>query len=136
MLSVHQHQKLTKIMTFNKVDFAAILKLAFAMAAADNVIEKNEQAVIALEMMRFGVPESDIEPLIEVANAMQPTDALTAVSNMGYEQKKYVAAFLGFLMTVDGKIDDAELKLWTLISTLCNLPTMTVEQAANYMTEL
>ena len=39
-------------------------------------------------------------------------------------------------MASDGDIDDNELALWTLISTLCGLPTMTVMEAINNMKNL
>lgn len=123
-------------MTFKKIEFAAILKLAIAMAGADGVVAENEKKAIALELARFGVSESDLPLLLATAQAMKPTDELLIVNNMNDEQKKYVAAFLGTLMAVDGEIAEDEMKLWRLTSTLCGLPTMNVAEAIQYMTNM
>jgi uncharacterized membrane protein YebE (DUF533 family) len=123
-------------MTFKKIEFAAIVKLAIAMAGADGVVAENEKKAIALELARFGVSESDLPLLLATAQAMKPTDELLIVNNMNDEQKKYVAAFLGTLMAVDGEIAEDEMKLWRLTSTLCGLPTMNVAEAIQYMTNM
>lgn len=123
-------------MTFKKIEFAAIVKLAIAMAGADGVVAENEKKAIALELARFGVSESDLPLLLATAQAMKPTDELLIVNNMNDEQKKYVAAFLGTLMAVDGEIAEDEMKLWRLTSTLCSLPTMNVAEAIQYMTNM
>lgn len=123
-------------MTFKKIEFAAIVKLAVAMAGADGVVAENEKKAIALEIARFGVSESDLPLLLATAQAMKPTDELMIVNNMNDEQKKYVAAFLGALMAVDGEIAEDEMKLWRLTSTLCGLPTMNVAEAIQYMANM
>lgn len=94
------------------------------------------EKAIALELARFGVSESDLPLLLATAQAMKPTDELLIVNNMNDEQKKYVAAFLGTLMAVDGEIAEDEMKLWRLTSTLCSLPTMNVAEAIQYMTNM
>jgi uncharacterized membrane protein YebE (DUF533 family) len=123
-------------MTFKKIEFAAIVKLAIAMAGADGIVAENEKKAIALELARFGVSETDLPLLLATAQAMKPTDELMIVNNMNNEQKKYVAAFLGALMTVDGEIAEDEMKLWRLTSTLCGLPTMNVAEAIHYMANM
>ena len=40
-------------MTFEKKEFAAIVRLAISMAAADGVFAENEKKAIALELARF-----------------------------------------------------------------------------------
>ena len=52
---------------------------------------------------------------------------------MTYEQKKYVAAYLGTLMASDKDINDKELALWRLLSKLCGLPSMNITDAVEYM---
>lgn len=123
-------------MTFKKIEFAAIVKLAISMAAADGVFDENEKKAIALELARFGVSESDMPLLFATAQAMEPAEMIVTVSNMGAEQKRYVASFLGTLMMIDGDIADAEMKLWQLTSALCGLPTMSVADALNYMANM
>lgn len=110
---------------------SAIAKLALAMAAADGNVEKSELTYIALELARFGVKDSD--PILQGSDEMEPSIALSVVSNMTIEEKKYVAAYLGTLMAVNGDIDDKELALWRLTSTLCGLPSMTIKEAINYI---
>ena len=123
-------------MTFKKVEFAAIVKLAIAMAAADGVFAENEKKAIALELARFGITESDMKSLFSMAQCMTPAENINTVSGMSSEQKKYVAAFLGTLMMIDGDIADAEMKLWQLTSSLCGLPTMSVADALEYMANM
>lgn len=121
-------------MTFTKKEMSAIAKLAVAMANADGKVEKNELTYIALEMVRFGVKDSD--SILEEAAGMEASTALAIVSNMTTEEKKYVTAYLGALMASDGNIDNKELALWKLVSTLCELPTMSVEEAVNYVMKM
>ncbi len=118
-------------MTFNGIEMSAIAKLALAMAAADGNVEKSELTYIALELARFGVKDAD--PILKGAEDMDPTIALTVVSKMTSDEKKYVAAYLGTLMAVNGDIDDKELSLWRLTSTLCGLPSMNIQEAINYI---
>lgn len=118
-------------MTFTSIEMSAITKLALAMAAADGKVEKSELAYIALEMSRFGVKDADT--VIEGANALDASDALSIVSRMTSEEKKYVTAYLGTLMAANGEIDEKELALWRLTSSLCGLPSMTIIEAINYV---
>jgi hypothetical protein len=55
---------------------------------------------------------------------------------MNAEEKRYVTAFLGTLICVDGDIQDSEMKLWSLVSALCDLPTMNIMEAVNIMANL
>lgn len=118
-------------MTFTRIEMSAITKLALAMANADGKIEKSELNYIALELARFGV--RDCEPIIDGANEMDGSDALSIVAKMTDEEKKYVAAYLGTVMAVDNDIDEKELALWRLTSTLCGLPTMNILEAIEYV---
>lgn len=118
-------------MTFTSIEMSAIAKLALAMAGADGNVEKSELSYIALELARFGV--KDANPILKGADDMDPTIALSIVSKMTFEEKKYVAAYLGTLMAVNGEIDDKELSLWKLTSTLCGLPSMNIQEAINHI---
>lgn len=121
---------------FSGKELTAIIKLAASMIAADGKVNENETSSLALEMIRFGVNQEQLAGFIFVANNMQPIEAISIVSNIGDEGKKYVAAFLGYLMTVDGNVDSEEMKLWRFISTMCNLPTMNIAQAIKIIKEL
>lgn len=113
---------------------SAITKLALVMAAADGKIEKTELTYLAIELARFGV--QDAEPLINGAQAMDPTIAMAIVEKFDYEKKKYVAAYLGTMMAANGEIDDKELAVWRLTSTLCGLPTMDIQEALYHIKNL
>ena len=104
------------------------------MAAADGKVEKSELTYIALEMARFGVKDAD--SILKGAEEMDPTIALSIVSKMTPKEKKYVAAYLGTIMAVDGDIDAKELSLWRLTSSLCGLPTMNIQEAIQYIKEM
>ena len=123
-------------MTFNVNEFAAILHLAKAMASADDRVEEKELAVIVNESKRFGVEPSMFDKLLELSNELEFSTAISLISKMDAEQKKYVAAYLGALMCIDGDINDTEMALWRLVSTLCGLPTMTAKEALEIMASL
>ena len=118
-------------MTFTRLEMSAIAKLALAMANADGNVEKSELTYIAMELARFGV--QDCEPILDGAAEMDASVALSIVSKMTNEEKRYVAAYLGTLMAIDNDIDDKELALWRLTSTLCGLPSMNIKEAIDYV---
>ena len=121
-------------MTFSGFEFAAIIKMAKAMAFADGKVEKQELSSIVNEMQRFGVNPDDADSLLEASDRMETSDAVSLISKMDLERK--VAAFLGAIMAVDMEITDSEMAMWSLVSELCKLPTMSVRQALEIMTSL
>ena len=110
--------------------------MAKAMVMADGKIEPSEIAVMTREFMRFGVPQNQVDLLLKASDNIEASQAVALVAGMDEERKKYVASYLGVIMAADGDIDDNELALWTLISTLCGLPTMNVLDAINNMKNL
>lgn len=123
-------------MTFSGFEFAAIIKMAKAMAFADGKVEKQELSSIVNEMQRFGVNPDDADSLLEASDRMETSDAVSLISKMDLERKQYVAAFLGAIMAVDMEITDSEMAMWSLVSELCKLPVMSVRQALEIMTSL
>lgn len=123
-------------MRFNGLEISAITKLAKAMVLADGKVQNIEIAVMTKELARFGVQESQLQTLLAAGDAMDMTQAMSVVSTLDYEHKKYVSAYLGTIMAADFDIDDTEMALWRLISTLCELPTMNVQEAVSIMAEL
>lgn len=119
---------------FSGFELSAITKLALAMAHADRKVEETELACIATELMRFGV--NDPSSILNGAEAMDAALAMSVVEKLDSSRKKYVAAYLGALMAIDGDIDGNELAIWRLTSTLCDLPTMDIKDALHYMSEL
>lgn len=123
-------------MIFSTKEFSAIICLSKAMILADGKVEQIELAVIVNEFKRFGVDASKTSTLLQNADNLELTEAIVIVSEMNEEGKRYVAAFLGAIMAVDMNINDSEMALWKLISTLCDLPTMTVKEALSIMASL
>jgi uncharacterized tellurite resistance protein B-like protein len=129
-------QKHLKTMQFSGRELQAILKMANAMIMADGKVDKNEIRVMTTELLRFGVPHDHVEKLLKGANLMDGAEALTILASLDEERKKYVSSYLGTIMISDGDIDDKEMALWRLISTLCGFPSMNVVDAINNMSEL
>jgi uncharacterized tellurite resistance protein B-like protein len=120
-------------MRFSRNEMVAIMKLALDMAAADGKMDEKETKLIALHSASFGLNETNFESIFTEAISIKSGLAMSVVSNMSSSQKRYVTAYLGSMIAVDGDIDDAEMKLWSLISALCDLPTMSVREALEIM---
>lgn len=123
-------------MRFSTNEFSAVLHLSKAMVLADGKVEQIELAAIANEFKRFGIEQAMTDILLQKADNLEFSEVISIVSKMSYENKKYVAAFLGAIMVIDGNISDSETALWRLVSTLCGLPTMTVKEALSVMASL
>ncbi len=119
-------------MTFNELEMSAMAKLAIAMANADGVVRKEEMAAIVLELAKFNVNSEAAERILTTADALDAAQAIGVIASMRDEQKKYVTGFLAAVMAADGEIAKSELALWSLVSTLATLPTMTVGEALNF----
>ena len=117
-------------------ELAAIIHLAKAMAAADGKVESIELLVIARELSRFGVDSSKSNTLLTRSDTMEFSSAIATVSNMSVDNKRYVTAYLGTLMCVDGNVSDSEKALWSLVSLLCGLPTMSIKAALSIIASL
>lgn len=106
------------------------------MVLADGKIDEEEKRALVIESLRIGVSPENAAKIENTATSLEPSEACNIISKMTAEEKKYVAALLGSLMIVDGNIDDTEMRLWQLVSTICNLPTMNAVQALKYMADL
>ena len=123
-------------MTFNGKELIAIITMAKAMVKADGKIEPSELSVMAVELARFGVPENQLKTLLKASDNMETSQALVLINEMDEERKKYVASYLGVIMVSDGDVNEQELILWNLVSTLCSLPEMNITEAINNMKNL
>lgn len=121
-------------MQFNNLELSAVLKVGFCMANADGKMEQEEMKVLALGMAEFGVDEQHFQMLTTLANAMTPATMLATLAALNESQKKFVCGFLASIMISDGDIDDSEVKLWQLTSTLAGFPKMSIAEAATYWT--
>lgn len=123
-------------MIFTNQELSAILRLAHAMANADGKITEEETKMIVLELSRFGVDQTKAKLLAEIGDKMTYPEACQIISRMTNEEKRYVTAYLGTMICIDGDINDSEMKLWSLITALCDLPEMNIAEAIQIMANL
>lgn len=123
----------TEELSFNRREMMAILKMAGAMAGADGRAHPNEIKMMINECLRFGIDAEESKMLLSQSTDMEGTEAMAIIAVMTDAQKRYVCAYLGTLMAIDGNINDNEKSMWQLVSTLCKLPTMSITDALEYM---
>lgn len=128
-----KHTVRTENLQFSRQEMAAIIQIAGAMAGADGEAHPNEKKMMLNEAKRFNIDADEFSILLNIASNLEGTDALATISTMTDAQKRYVCAYLGTLIAIDGDVDDKERALWQLISTLCKLPTMSIIDAIEYM---
>lgn len=116
-------------MTFTRKELASILKLAKMVALADANVDEVERMMIFKELIRFGVNTKDAQSLENEANRYEPAEAIATVAGLTPYEKRYVCAYLGTIIAADGEIKDVEMSLWSLISTLCGFPQMSIQEA-------
>lgn len=122
-------------MKFNKVELTAILSMVHLMVIADGKVKDEEISVISSEAAKFGISPQEFGEIFTKAKDMESAYAVEIISKMTFEQRKYVAAYLGTVMAIDDDIDDTEIALWRLLSQMCGLPSMTVGEAICYISE-
>ena len=123
-------------LSFNRFEYAAIVKLAGVMASADGKVHDNEKLMMLAEGLRFNLTGEKFKEVIELSKGLTPSDSLSFISKMDDVHKRYVAAYLGTMIAIDNDIDDKEIQFWTLVSTLAGLPTMNIAEAQQYMSNL
>lgn len=114
---------------FTYQEKCSVYKVAKMMAEADGVVLHEEIKSIEAEMPKFGVTENEYDNLIIQGEKTSAIDALVTIHSMDEKKKKLISSFLGYFISVDHDIDDAELALWTFIVKVCNLPKMNIRQA-------
>ena len=123
-------------MYFSYDDRKAVYYIARGMVCADGKIREIELHALTTEMLRIG---SSLEELLEFENNLKyikGSDCTSRISKFSDEKKKHFCALLGAIIIVDGDIDEKEMQLWSLTSYLCDLPTMSVADALEYMASL
>ena len=105
------------------------------MVIADGKVKDEEISVISSEAAKFGISPQEFGEIFTKAKDMESAYAVEIISKMTFEQRKYVAAYLGTVMAIDDDIDDTEIALWRLLSQMCGLPSMTVGEAICYISE-
>lgn len=119
-------------MTYNGQQLAALVKMGISMAAADGRFADEERIAIIMELANFGVTQNQAQSLLSTAQLMDAAEALSILSSMTNEQKKYATGYLAVIMTSDGDIDPSEVKMWQVVCTLSSFPTMNISEALNF----
>ena len=119
-------------MTFEREQLSAIAVLAIAMSVADGCVAHNEVYAISLELANLNDDPQEVSLAMALAKTMGQDRALSIIRQMDLERKKYITGFLASIMAADGNIDDSEIKMWSLISYLADLPPMTVGEAITF----
>lgn len=119
-------------MLFSDNEMSAALKAGHAMVEADGKIDPNE-----IEILFDGLSENNLdarqrEIFSRNADRMQYAEMIGILSAMEDEKKRYIAGYLASIMVSDGDIDKMEVRLWKLISSMCQFPRMTVRQAIDF----
>lgn len=120
-------------MVFNESELAAILRLAYAIAMVDGKVEQEEVSAINDPFVYSRFPGREFNRLLDAAGDQDFAEATTLLSEMDDTKKKFATAYLGTVIASDGHIDDKEVAMWNLISIICNLPKMTIEEAMDIM---
>ena len=80
-------------MKLNEQGLCAVTKMAKTMILADGSVDLSELKVLRKELMRLGVPDSNVQSVLEGADALTPTAALFSIAAMDEEKKRYVRRF-------------------------------------------
>lgn len=118
-------------MQFSGKEMAAVLKAAKLMATADGRMTEEEKDVIKTDLNSFGVTIDTLQSIAleHQANEMEGAEVITILSQLSYEQKKYVCGYLAAVMAADGEVHEKEQELWSLVSLLAGFPTMNIAEA-------
>ena len=112
-------------MFFTSQEKSAIITVSDMMIRADGKSEPIELLGCAAVLQNINITPEECDK----AKSFSSMEALWCIYHMDNEKKRFVCEFLGYLMAVDGDINHTELALWNLVSSLCELPTMTIRDA-------
>ncbi len=116
-------------MNYSGKELAALVNIGIVMAAADGHFDDSEKSAIINELKNFGVNGVQAAALLVKSKELQAGEAILTLASMNDEQKKYACGYLAAIMIADCDIDDSEVKLWKLVSTLASFPTMSIGDA-------
>ena len=119
-------------MKFSREELKAVTHLAMLMIAVDEKIEEVEKFILFSQVLNEVGNFDEVETIIEEAEKFDLLTAIEIVKTFSYTDKKYVAAYLGYLIAIDGNIDQREMELRHLITKACDLPIMSVDDAIGY----
>lgn len=118
-------------MYFTNEEKKAIVSVASGMLLADGSVDAKEVAFNAIVFKALGISQDELKYGLETPLS----DALQVIKKMLPHEKRFVAAYLGSVIIADGDISDRETTLWRAISTICELPTMSLAESPSIMKE-
>lgn len=118
-------------MFFSNLEKIAIAQVSFRMIAADGKVDHEERAITFPIWSKMQITGEHLRE----AGQMADLTSLSIIANMDSNKKRFVAALLGIIMVADGNIDEKELALWRLVSSMCNLPTMNLTECPDIIME-
>lgn len=133
MENLNKKYNVNEHLEFTDREYTAILSFAKKMTLVDGRLDDNEKIMLVMEAQRFGIGRNKLVNLLDASDNMEADEAIALIATMTDAQKRYVSALLGTIMAIDGDIDDKELALWQMVSSLCKLPTMSIKDAIEYM---
>lgn len=119
------------MLSFFEYEKIAIAYVAVAMQGIDGDTNAQEYIFNALVMKKFEITNYHLSS----ARKLSLLDAMATLKTMSEEKKRCVSAILGSLIIIDGRIDDKEMSLWRLLSSICSFPTMSLQDASSIMKE-
>ena len=119
-------------MKFSKKELAAMCKMAETIALADGNVDEQEVLVAAGGLVNFCKDEEEFEAIANMSEEMSSDEMCSIISAMNKEQKKYTCGYMASVMVADEEIDEKEIAIWRLMSTLLNFPEMSLEEAIDF----
>lgn len=117
---------------FSKRELTAILNIANGMAEIDGKTDSIELEVIYTQMTRLGIEYEELLSLTENAVLnMDPHTAMNILSEMTSIQKQYVQALLVVIMASDGEIQEREMTMLRMLTMMCGLPPVNMNDIRN-----
>lgn len=107
---------------------SAIAYIIEAMVLVDGEMHKKEMLFNMLILSKLNIAKEQFDRGLEY----DLTEACDILKAMTREKKKCVSAMLGVMLGIDGDIDEKELMLWRMVSTICGFPTMNLAEAKEY----
>jgi hypothetical protein len=122
-------------LNFDYQQKVAIYKVAEMMINADEQVMFEERLMLENGFKALGLSNLEFLGIKEEASNFEYSSCLQLLSALDALQKKFVASFLGAIISSDGDIDDRELELWRELSFQCGFPIMSNRQAIEIFNE-
>lgn len=113
-------------MYFTEREKNAIHTITLAMAAADEQADPREALMMGVVYQKLAINGN-------TAQILNLDVAMNVIAAMTPEEKHFVCAYMGSMMSIDDDIDPREMFFWGLLTNRCDLPEMTIVAARQYM---